>query len=505
MASCSHVPFPDKLDLSDDRSRAADWELFEQVWTNYEISSGLLEKDKKLRTATLLTCFSKSALQAFNSLSFDSEGDKQDIEIVMDKMRVLCVGQTNETYERYLFNMRVQKPDENFDHFYAAVLKIASNCNFGNLHDSLIRDRLIVGVTDQATRKKLLYERELTLKKTLEICRTYEITTARLQSMDKDMSHGTDAVVGSVNKSNNPAKKKYQKRNFTAQSTFQSTQNRVKGHTSSDSACSYCGRGTHDRKRCPARNADCRKCGTRGHYAAVCRSSQTSKSKVTNVHGITQDDKPEAFLGFIGQGGQSGYVNLSVDGTTLRFHVDTGADVNVISSDVYEKHFRDKILTPLQRVLRGPDRKLLSTLGSFQANIESQNNHTQAEVCVIAGNGLSLLGRDTSCNLELVSFNVGSIEDYPQLFKGLGEMPHPYKLQLKDNAKPYSVPIPRRIAIPLLPRVKDELERLESLNVIRKVTEPTDWCAPIVVVPKKDGSVRICCDFTKLNESVKRE
>ena len=151
MASCSHVPFPDKLDLSNVGSRATDWELFEQVWSNYEISSGLIDKDKKLRTATLLTCFAKSALQAFNSLSFDSENDKQDTEIVITKMRLLCVGQTNETYERYLFNMRVQKSGEKFDDFYAAVLKIASNCNFGDLHDSLIRGRLVIGVLDQAT------------------------------------------------------------------------------------------------------------------------------------------------------------------------------------------------------------------------------------------------------------------------------------------------------------------------------------------------------------------
>ena len=33
--------------------------------------------------------------------------------------------------------------------------------------------------------------------------------------------------------------------------------------------------------------------------------------------------------------------------------------------------------------------------------------------------------------------------------------------------------------------------------------EPTEWCAPMVVVPKPSG--RICVDFTKLNEAVQRE
>ena len=37
------------------------------------------------------------------------------------------------------------------------------------------------------------------------------------------------------------------------------------------------------------------------------------------------------------------------------------------------------------------------------------------------------------------------------------------------------------------------------------MTEPKDWVSPMVVVPKKSGAVRICIDFSRLNESVKRK
>lgn len=53
--------------------------------------------------------------------------------------------------------------------------------------------------------------------------------------------------------------------------------------------------------------------------------------------------------------------------------------------------------------------------------------------------------------------------------------------------------------------VKTELERMEKLGVISKVSEPTDWCAGMVVVPKPNGQVRICVDLTRLNDSVCRE
>ena len=42
-------------------------------------------------------------------------------------------------------------------------------------------------------------------------------------------------------------------------------------------------------------------------------------------------------------------------------------------------------------------------------------------------------------------------------------------------------------------------------DIIRPVTEPTEWCAPIVVVPKPNGKIRLCVDFTKLNGNVLRE
>ena len=51
----------------------------------------------------------------------------------------------------------------------------------------------------------------------------------------------------------------------------------------------------------------------------------------------------------------------------------------------------------------------------------------------------------------------------------------------------------------------EELKKLEEQDIIRPVETPTDWCAPIVAVPKPNGKVRLCIDFPKLNENVCRE
>ena len=64
-------------------------------------------------------------------------------------------------------------------------------------------------------------------------------------------------------------------------------------------------------------------------------------------------------------------------------------------------------------------------------------------------------------------------EKYPNLFHGLGEFEGKYKIKLKPDAKPHAIMTPRRVALPLKAKVREELYRMEKLGVIRKVEEPT--------------------------------
>ena len=52
--------------------------------------------------------------------------------------------------------------------------------------------------------------------------------------------------------------------------------------------------------------------------------------------------------------------------------------------------------------------------------------------------------------------------------------------------------------------VEQKLDCMEGMGVITRVSQPTEWCAGMVVVPKANGKVRICVDL-KLNENVRRE
>uniref|UniRef100_A0A3P9LY96 ribonuclease H n=1 Tax=Oryzias latipes TaxID=8090 RepID=A0A3P9LY96_ORYLA len=82
----------------------------------------------------------------------------------------------------------------------------------------------------------------------------------------------------------------------------------------------------------------------------------------------------------------------------------------------------------------------------------------------------------------------------------------PVRIELTDDAVPYSVSTPRRVPFPLLPKVEKEIKRMLNLGIIEEVTEPTDWCAPMVPAPKRNKEeVRVCVDLKRLNKGVKRE
>ena len=80
------------------------------------------------------------------------------------------------------------------------------------------------------------------------------------------------------------------------------------------------------------------------------------------------------------------------------------------------------------------------------------------------------------------------MDEFKTVFDGkIRTMPgEEYRIVLTDDAKPFCVSTPRTVPLPLMQPLKDELDLLEDMNIIRSVTEPTDWCSPISIAMKKD-------------------
>ena len=107
---------------------------------------------------------------------------------------------------------------------------------------------------------------------------------------------------------------------------------------------------------------------------------------------------------------------------------------------------------------------------------------------------------------------------YADVFQGLGKFPgEPYKLRLKPDAVP-AKHRPRRVPVHLQDAFHEEIERLVKIDVLEKVTEPTEWVNSFVIVEKVidssnahspnhviKKSIRLCIDPKDLNEALERE
>ena len=92
----------------------------------------------------------------------------------------------NVVYERYVFNSCFQAPEESIDCYTNRLRKLASSCQFEALTEEMIRDRLVIGIQDKSTKARLLREKDLSLDKALDMCKSSEITSKQLKSIQND-------------------------------------------------------------------------------------------------------------------------------------------------------------------------------------------------------------------------------------------------------------------------------------------------------------------------------
>ena len=210
---------------------------------------------------------------------------------------------------------------------------------------------------------------------------------------------------------------------------------------------------------------------------------------------------------------------IQVNGKPMTFKLDTGAEVTAISSTAHQLLGKVQLITS-DKILYGPSRQSLQVVGRFTATLTHKDKSAQHQVYVVKGLNNNLLGLPAITSLSLAArldaaahtrreqtatYDELIHKKFPTVFNGLGNLGEEFTINLNPNAVPRAIHTARHVPLPLRPQVEEELKRMEMLGVISKVDQPTEWCAGMVVVPKKNGKVRICVDLKYLNKSVLRE
>ena len=92
------------------------------------------------------------------------------------------------------FNKRSQLPDKPAEQFIASLYNLATNCNFGDLKDELIRDRIVVGIRDASLSKHLQMDPELTLEKAKRLVRQREAVHDQQHTLKREQIETSNVV-----------------------------------------------------------------------------------------------------------------------------------------------------------------------------------------------------------------------------------------------------------------------------------------------------------------------
>ena len=302
-------------------------------------------------------------VRLYDNLTFTEQEDKEDTTLIIRKIDAAIQGEVNETYERHVFNRRNQGTEESFDSYLAEIRNLAKSCNFCDcMSDSLIRDRIVMGVYDAGTRKHLLQKRQLTLQAAMDICHSDEAATAQMKSINDSAeihkikkSHSGDA--DRQNSTWKPG-------NLRSQRTMQRRQNATYSDGDTKRTCKFCGRA-HPQKKvcCLAWGRTCRRCGGRNHFSNCCKMGNKKVHTVdrcgrTDEESIMALDKGRYTKGRI-------YAEMWMNDKSVKFQIDSGATMNVLPKKYVSKddiHPSDVTLHMWNRTTREVIGKTLATL-----------------------------------------------------------------------------------------------------------------------------------------------
>jgi len=409
---------------------------------------------------------------------------------------------------------------------------LAKDCSFAN-DEEMIRDRIVFGTNSKAVREKLLSEGAgLNLQKAVEVARNFEYAKLQMKEMSGLNKQSQDIHAVKHKPRPKPASSQGAPRQVSSrqhdtprhetprQETPRQESRRQTPHypgkPSYTYGCSCCGR-QHGKDDCPAKGRRCAKCGGWNHFAIKCG---TKNKKVHSVD-CKEDTTPSDFyIDSVDSKGNSRdevFVDILTGPrcTPVRFKIDSGAKVNVLPKHIFNQLNIQIPLEAADSILSQYTGSQLHVLGMCTLPCTYQNIRQHLKFYVVNTPGHAtppLLGLRSSLDLKLIKIvsaisseltKESMMSQYCDVFQGLGSLPGECELRLEADATPVVHP-PRKVPHALRERLKEELDKMESAEVIAKVTEPTDWVNSIVVVEKPNGSLRICLDPQDLNRVLKR-
>lgn len=408
---------------------------------------------------------------------------------------------------RHEFHLINQEEGEKYDDYHKRVVKTAERCSFVNISkDTIIRDRLVLGIFDPTLKKKLFEknEAELTVEEVRKMGRANEATNEFMTSTKAAKEKSVELLK--------------EKQDFSFKDKINAGKSRP--------TCTYCKNPGHTEAVCYKKH------GRPTYQKSKGQSRKPSNKK--NIKEVDEDSDESTKINSIidrsaeGKGVKaellmqfnSNWVDVACD-------IDTGAGVCIVGYDWLcamlgtDRPRLENSTTKLSNV----SKDTIKVLGATRIRIIHKKVKYNCEFQVVDIPHGPLLGANASKSMGLIKFcnkidaksNKKDVIKIPEELKKeaeniiskyrdvfndtLGKFPGKVTLQ-RDPKIPAIHERPRRFPGSKKKILKEELEKLIEKGLITKHDGPTDFLSNILLVSRGDKH-RICLDPINLNKTLK--
>ncbi|XP_076301806.1 uncharacterized protein LOC143219883 [Lasioglossum baleicum] len=423
-----------------------DWETFVERLELYFTANNV--NDSKKKAAILLTRVSADTYKLARNLCHPAKlKDKEYDDVVKIISDHLCP-KPSEPMERCKFYAAKQAVTESVSDFVARLKELSLKCNFTAIETAL-RDQLVCGLKDRATRTELFKQENVTYEKAYRIalaCEKAERDATSSEKIDEVSGHGSEVHLVKAKSNSNgrywSGKEGSTRMEVKAEEIRKSNRENV--------MCYCCGKRGHIGRECKHRYQACRKCKRQGHIEAACRSQQRNvqclqtlteekesgdaserEEDVYEFNNITARGETYNTNNIISvkEARSPMYLKVNINTIDFQMEVDTGSYWSIMADETRSKYFPNLEVCEISFAMNAYNLKLKPVGLLRDLKVRFNKQKYTLDVLILPGKGATLL--DESLAKKIAN-------DFPKLFgEGIGCFNKgTVKLVLKENAVP---------------------------------------------------------------------